>query len=323
MTEMTEPFAIAFFGLPLAACLLHGDGHHLTFAALPALEGLPGRRRLARLLGPSRVLDVSRLGDAFDASVTQRLAEHRPDLIVSWFWPRRLPTAWLGVPRLGAIGAHPSLLPRHRGPNPYFWAIDEGDPITGASIHYLTQEYDEGAVLLTAEIATGQRNAWQLARALDRPSLRALRAVVSHFSRGVPPQPTPQDPALATWAPEPSGNLLRVIWAWDTERVLRRIRALSPVPALAIEVRGIPLFVTSARAAQSYPKALLPGEAATLGLPPTELVIRTGDGAISVERATRSTEAEGDSGQDLNASEVAALVSAAGMVDCGPPEGNG
>ncbi len=44
---------IAFFGLPLAACLLHRDGHEIVYAALsrPSI----GTRRIKRLLGPSRV----------------------------------------------------------------------------------------------------------------------------------------------------------------------------------------------------------------------------------------------------------------------------
>lgn len=275
---------VAFFGLPLAALLLGSDGHSVELAVLSPFEA-PGRRRLLRRLGPERVLEASALGRRLDAAVEAQLAPLAPDLIVSWFWSRKLPTRWLERGRLGAIGVHPSLLPRHRGPNPFFWAIDAGDAETGVSVHRLTERYDEGDVLATERLPIGERDAWQLARALDRPSLAALRSVVGAFARGEVPSGQPQDESLATWAPEPDRALLRVDWSWPSARVLRRIRALSPVPGLALELCGQAFFVTRAEVASDYPGALIPGEAAALGSPPKDVVIRTGDGAIRVVRA--------------------------------------
>ncbi|HEV8548701.1 MAG TPA: formyltransferase family protein, partial [Polyangiaceae bacterium] len=222
---------VAFFGLPLAACLLKRDGHELVLAVLSPIPA-PGRRRLLRT-SPHMPILVATPGDrsgpkkvAFDRTVEEALARAEPDLIVSWFWTRRLEARWLARAPRGGIGAHPSLLPRHRGPNPYFAAIDAGDAETGVSVHALTPEYDTGDVLLVRRLSIGERDSWQLARALDRPSLSLLREVVGHFARGTPPRPEPQHEDDATWAPEPSGEALRVHWTWPNERVLRRIRAL-------------------------------------------------------------------------------------------------
>ncbi len=146
---------------------------------------------------------------------------------------------------------HPSLLPRHRGPNPYFWSIDCGDLEAGVTLHTLAPEYDTGTLLLQRAIPVGGRNSWQLARALDRPSLSLLREGVGRFARSHPPVPTVQDEQAATWAPEPTGRELGVYWHWPTERVLRRIRALSPVPGLAVEVSELRFFVTRAETATS------------------------------------------------------------------------
>ncbi len=209
------------------------------------------------------------------------LDESPVDLIVSWFFTRRILERWLDRPPLGGLGVHPSLLPRHRGPNPFYWAIDSGDLETGVTVHRLEAEYDAGAILAQRRIAVGERNAWQLARALDRPSLGALREVVGDFARGCPSAGMTQNAEIFTWAPEPTGDQLRVGWDWPTERVLRRIRALSPVPGLALELNGRRFFVTEARRATQFPSALLPGEA-QLG---ARLLLRTGDGAVVVERA--------------------------------------
>ncbi|MEO6603654.1 MAG: formyltransferase family protein, partial [Polyangiaceae bacterium] len=200
-------------------------------------------------------------------------------------------------------GVHPSLLPRHRGPNPYFWSIDSGDTEAGVTLHTLAPEYDTGAILLQRAISVGERNAWQLARALDRPSLSLLREGVGRFARSHPPEPTVQDEQAATWAPEPTGRELGVDWRWTTERVLRRIRALSPVPGLAVDVNGLRFFVTRAETATDYVAALEPGEAAVVGTVGV-LTIRTADGAIAVLRATLTDEAEEEDECEQSENEV-------------------
>jgi methionyl-tRNA formyltransferase len=51
-----------------------------------------------------------------------------------------------------AINLHPSLLPRNRGPNPFFWSIWNGDTETGVTAHLLTEELDAGAIVLQQAI---------------------------------------------------------------------------------------------------------------------------------------------------------------------------
>jgi len=275
---------LLFFGLPLAPHLLLRDGHDVRLAVLSPVDA-PGRRRVNKVLGPSHVLEARWLPGRLEQAIEQALGSDEIDLVVSWFWTRRLPPRWLTRGRLGAIGVHPSLLPRHRGPNPYFWAIDSGDEESGVTVHELTERYDDGAVLGKAAVRIGDRDSWQLARALDRPSLALLRDVISRIAGGSPPVPVPQDEAGATWAPEPEGDALHVDFQWSTERVLRRVRALAPVPGALLDVEGLELTVLRACPADDFPQALLPGEAAVVGDPP-RLVIRTGSGAIALERAT-------------------------------------
>ena len=288
---------VGYFGLPLGAHLLLQDGHELDPCVLSPLPA-PGRRRLFRQLAPGSLLDA--LGtsrSALNEQIERQLARARPQLIVSWFWTRLLPASWLNAAGYGGIGVHPSLLPRHRGPNPYFWAIDCGDREAGVTLHTLAPEYDTGTILLQRAIPVGERNSWQLARALDRPSLALLREGVGRFARSQPPTPAEQDESAATWAPEPTGRELSVDWSWSTARVLQRIRAISPVPGLAVEVAELRFFVIRAKQAADFVHALQAGEAAVIGQPGT-LIIRTGDGAIAVERAlldeTGDAEADDD-----------------------------
>lgn len=274
---------IAYFGLPLAGLLLLQDGHQLCRAVLSPVAG-PGRRRLLARLGPARVTE----GEALAAvDIGEQLRAAQPDLIVSWYFTRLIEPAWLALAPLGGIGAHPSLLPRHRGPNPFFWSIDRGDHETGVSVHRLSEAYDTGDVLAQQRLAVGHRDAWQLARALDRPSLQLLRDTVLRISRREPVTATAQDESQATWAGEPNDDQLAVDWSWSTERVLRRIRALSPVPGLALECGGLRFFVNRARASTLRPAALDPGEAALFRRQgQVQPLVCTADGSIIVERVS-------------------------------------
>ena len=150
---------------------------------------------------------------------------------MSWFWTTKLPASIIECNRLGGIGVHPSLLPRHRGPDPYFAAIDQGDKVTGVTVHRIGDEYDTGSILASQEVPIDEDwNAWQLARKLDRPSIALLRKTVAELAAGKTPVESVQDEARATWAPPPTLTDCALRWSWPTEQLLRRIRALAPAP---------------------------------------------------------------------------------------------
>lgn len=310
---------IGVFGLPLAALLLLRDGHAVGWSVLSPLAA-PGRRRLRAALPDGAVVDLLDNDLGYVRHVDTWLDESPVDLIVSWYFTRRIEERWLRRPPLGAIGAHPSLLPRHRGPNPFFWAIDCGDDVTGVTIHRLEAKYDAGAILAQQPLAIGSMNAWQLARALDRPSLRTLRDVVGDWAQGRPRDAKTQKSADSTWAPEPTGELLRVDWTWPTERILRRIRALAPVPGLALEFNGVRFFVTEAAPTEDFPLALLPGE----GFLGTRLVLRTADGALAVRSAQMAPlEADNSQGPAKDANPGGGAVDGETLVSllsAGPPQ---
>src|SRR6185437_1356533 len=48
--------------------------------------------------------------------------------------------------RIGAIGYHPSLLPRHRGRAAVEWTIRMGDPIAGGTVYWLDDRIDAGPI---------------------------------------------------------------------------------------------------------------------------------------------------------------------------------
>ena len=52
-----------------------------------------------------------------------------------------------------AINLHPSLLPQYRGPTPCFWVLRNNEPYTGITAHFLTEQADEGDIVLQEQVA--------------------------------------------------------------------------------------------------------------------------------------------------------------------------
>ena len=67
------------------------------------------------------------------------------DLIVAAHTHARVSNEALARSRLGGVGYHPSLLPRHRGIAAVEWTIMEGDAIAGGSVYHLADGWDAGA----------------------------------------------------------------------------------------------------------------------------------------------------------------------------------
>jgi glycine cleavage system regulatory protein/folate-dependent phosphoribosylglycinamide formyltransferase PurN len=125
------------------------------------------------------------------------------DLIVAAHTHARVSDEALARSRLGGIGYHPSLLPRHRGIAAVEWTILEGDPIAGGSVYHLAAGWDAGAVAAQDWCFVGKketaRELWE--RALAPMGLRLLTEVVRHArDRGSVPA-FKQDERFATRAP--------------------------------------------------------------------------------------------------------------------------
>lgn len=268
---------IAFVGLPLAALLLLADGHEVVIAGLR--KGLAtGQRRLRRFMGDGTVVtDPHRDWPAF----SRRVHSLRPDLLVSWFFTRRIPMEVVRACRLGGIGVHPSLLPRHRGPDPFFAAIDAGDPVTGVTVHCIEEVYDTGAVVAQRRLPIDPTwNAWALARALDRPSLELLREVVGKLGAGETLRATPQDETLATAAPFPTEEDRMLSWRRRASDIVRRIRALAPNPGALAFTGDLALVVQEAEVRPVH-AVLRPGEAAVMD---GVAVVRAADHGVALLR---------------------------------------
>ena len=71
-------------------------------------------------------IEIIEAEDINHPDMVKKIAELKPDLILSVYFDRILKKPILEIPSLGCVNVHPSLLPDFRGFNPLFWALRMG-----------------------------------------------------------------------------------------------------------------------------------------------------------------------------------------------------
>lgn len=251
--------AILYLGLPLGALCLGEKGHPIV-GALVGHTDAPGMRRLRQRLGPRAVPILGR-PDLGDPSIAHLIESLEPEVILSWFWPRLIPPEILQIPKRGAFGVHPSLLPRWRGRDPTFWAIRNGDRETGVTLHRLAPGYDKGAIIEQIRLPIDPNDTgWTLARRLDRPGLSLLTDCARRLRHGESLEGYAQNESLVTEAPQPSDDDLTIDWNGAADDIVRLVRAASPWPGARARLGETAVEVLAASEAGA-PAALVAGEA--------------------------------------------------------------
>jgi methionyl-tRNA formyltransferase len=219
-----------------------------------------------------------------DAAVVAALRELEPDLGVVVAFGQFLPKSIRELPRLGyAINAHASLLPRHRGAAPIARAILAGDAETGISVMRVEREMDAGAVCLVkrtpigADDTTGSLELRLGALAADAIA-EALDAIARCEVRF-----TPQDAALATFAPKLGAEDALLDPLRPAAELARRVRALAPRPGAALQLGAEKLRVLAAHAEHGPADRAAGCVARAAGA----LRVATGDGWLVLDRLQR------------------------------------
>jgi methionyl-tRNA formyltransferase len=156
-----------------------------------------------RLATAARAADIEVVVQADPKLVVASEIAPNTDLIVAAHSHARVSKEALAASRLGGIGYHPSLLPRHRGIAAVEWTIKEGDPIAGGTVYHLADRMDAGAIAAQEWVFVKKgetaRELWE--RALAPLGQKLLADVVYHAKAHGSLPATPQDEEFATRAP--------------------------------------------------------------------------------------------------------------------------
>ncbi len=69
------------------------------------------------------------------------------DILISASWRNKIPKEILDLAKIGAINFHNSLLPLYRSAYSNTWPLFHGDRFTGATIHWMTEKFDDGDII--------------------------------------------------------------------------------------------------------------------------------------------------------------------------------
>lgn len=90
--------------------------------------------------------------EAFDADLAEAVAAADPDLVILAGFMRILTPVFVDRFEGRLLNIHPSLLPLYPGLNTHQRALDNGDTLAGATVHYVTSELDGGPPVLQASV---------------------------------------------------------------------------------------------------------------------------------------------------------------------------
>lgn len=154
----------------------------------------------------------------------------QPDAIPVVAYGQLIPEAMLGIPELGWINLHFSLLPQWRGAAPVQHSIWHGDSITGAATFRIDQGMDTGPILgHVTQVIDSRDTSGVLLKTLADTGSHLLRQTLDALEAGMI-TPVPQRHDLATFAPKITKSDSRVDWRLPAIEIDRRIRAMTPAP---------------------------------------------------------------------------------------------
>lgn len=173
----------------------------------------------------------------------KKLLKLNPDIILVGSWGEKFEKETFNIPKIATINAHPSLLPKYRGPNPYFWVIKNQEQVSGITFHLMDEGFDTGAILAQEEIKIYPSDTGKTLK--DRTVLTA-RGIVCELLKDLDEDiiiPLKQNEEKASYYSHPCNleldfkksaeenfALIRAIYPWHETYFYHNVTALTPNP---------------------------------------------------------------------------------------------
>lgn len=212
-----------------------------------------------------------------------RLRQFEADLFVVAAYGQILSAELLGIPRLGAINLHASLLPKYRGAAPIQYAVICGETETGITIFQIEPKLDAGPILGVAKLAIGPKETYgELETRLAELSVPLAQKVIDQLADGTT-EPYLQDASKVTKAKRFKKTDGEIPWGKTSYLVGCHIRGVQPWPKPSSTLQSKHathrLLILDVDAIEHA----IDGEPGTVDvLDQKRLIVKTGDGAVEV-----------------------------------------
>lgn len=207
------------------------------------------------------------------------------DIIFMQGYHYRIKKDLLKNERIKIVNFHQSLLPQYGGRHPLNWAILKGEKVTGITFHYITDEFDEGDIMLQEKIRISENDnvitLYNKTIKAGSKNIRKVLALLYDSSFKPSEQDLTKRKYFAPRGPK-DGEILRD----DTfEQIKNKIRALVfPYPGAFIYLNGKRIIlddVKKIRKAKKYHNISF------VGRHDRDIILRAADSLLRVTKIRR------------------------------------
>lgn len=274
---------VVFFGIPSdygTAFLLHLIEKRVNLVAVVCSTRWqrthPKADLIARIAGYlGRPVEVT--ADANSDAFNRCLSAYEPDIVVMASFDQILTAQTLAVPTRGWLNVHPSLLPRHRGPEPIYWTIVNGDHEAGITVHQTVPRIDAGPILAQRRIEVyDDDTAGTLSKRLVAEGLGALDETLARLREGPAEAIRPR---VDGGSYEPPVRQVGLDWDQPFQQIERLVRAGDPDQPPFFTYRGRRRYVYGIRKLKER-AAEVPGVISPL--PAGEMLAAANDAVVAI-----------------------------------------
>lgn len=223
-------------------------------------------------------LEVYQPEDVNSPEAIETLRQVQADIIVVVAYGQILSQKIIDLPKKYIVNVHASVLPYLRGAAPINRAIIEGHDKTGVSLMKVEEGLDAGPVSDVKEIEIGVMNAGELEDKLSQMGADLLEEFILHAEKG-PVDFIDQDEDKKTYASKILKDDLNLDLKETSKNIVNRIRGLSPHYGVRFKYNDKFYKIYKAEEVKDNSNK----EPGTIIESTKELIIKTGDGAISVK----------------------------------------
>jgi methionyl-tRNA formyltransferase len=221
------------FALPTFLHLVD-SGHNLE-ALVTQPDRPQGRKQelipsLIKRAAIDRSIPVLQPENVNAAEAVAQIAALSPELLVTAAYGQILSAELLGVPRLGGINLHGSVLPAYRGAAPVARAIENGETESGVTVILMTPRIDAGGMLKVGRTPIEpNETAGELEARLARLGAPLVAEAIAELEAGKATI-LPQDRSRVTRAPKLTKEAGEIHWNRPARAIHDLVRAMQPWP---------------------------------------------------------------------------------------------